>query len=53
MPNDNDMIPHRNHYLFSDDMLPVRKHQAYDEVFMLEKQMAGAIYYQRCLEKDL
>lgn len=53
MPNDNDIIPHKNHYLFSDDMLPVRKHQAYEEVLELEKRMAGTVYYQRCLEKNL
>ena len=47
------LTPHKNDFLVSDEMLPVRKHQAMDEILQLENQLAGAIYYQRCLEKNL
>ena len=48
-----DMVSYRNEFLFSDILLPVRNHQAYDEMLQLEKEFAGTIYYQRCLDKHL
>ena len=47
------ITPHNNEYLFSDDMIPVRKHQAYEEVLQFEKEFAGVIYYQRGKETRL
>ena len=49
----NGIIQHKNEYLFSDELLPIRQHQAYDEVLQKERELAGSVYYQRCLEKDL
>lgn len=48
-----DMTHHKNEFLFSDLMIPVRQHQAYEEMLDLEKEFAGSIYYQRCLDKRL
>ena len=45
------MFPHRNDYLFSDLMLPVRKQQAFDELLKLEKEFAALIYTERYLIK--
>ena len=50
--DDSDIIPHRNEYLISDNMLPVRKHQAQEEIMQLEREFAGLVYFQRNLEKD-
>jgi len=47
------MTHHKNEFLFSDLMIPTRKHQAYEEMLDLEKRFAGEIYYQRCLDKRL
>jgi len=48
-----DMTHHKNEFLFSDLITPVRQHQAYEEMLDFEKEFAGAIYYQRCLDKRL
>ena len=48
-----DMTHHKNEFLFSDLMTPTRKHQAYEEMLNIEKEFAGSIYYQRCLDKRL
>ena len=45
------MFSHRNEYLFSDDLLPVQKHQAYDEILQFEKEFAAVIYAQRYHDK--
>ena len=50
---DDDIIPYRNDFLFSDEILPIRKHQLTDELLQLENRLAGTIYYQRCKEKNL
>jgi hypothetical protein len=44
------MVTIRNEYLFSDDILPVRNHQAYDEMLMFQKRFAADIYYQKDLD---
>lgn len=41
------MISYRGEYLVSDEMLPVRNHQIYEEILTFQKELAGAIYYQR------
>ncbi len=48
-----DMISHKSEFLFSDMITPVRQHQAYEEMLNFEKEFAGSIYYQRCLDKRL
>lgn len=45
------MFLHKNDYLFSDDMLPVRKQQAFEDFLRLEKEFAALIYAQRYLDK--
>ena len=50
---DNDITSYKNDYLFSDNIIPVRKHQLTEELLQLENRLAGEIYYQRCLEKNL
>ena len=51
--SNSEMTHHKNEFLFSDLMIPTRKHQAYEEMLDLEKRFAGEIYYQRCLDKRL
>ncbi|KKK43618.1 hypothetical protein LCGC14_0471610 [marine sediment metagenome] len=53
MKQEGSMISFRNDYLFSDDLLPVQKHQAHEEILQIEKEFASIIYYQRCKERDL
>lgn len=45
------MVLYRNDYLFSDVILPVRKHQATEELLTLEKEFAALIYVERYLDK--
>ena len=45
------LIPHRNDYLFSDNMRPVQQHQAFEELILFEKRFAAEIYAQRYHDK--
>lgn len=45
------MMHYRNDYLFSDELLPVRKHQAVEEMLHLEKEFAALIYAERYFDK--
>ena len=39
--------------LVNQQLQETNKQDAYEELLELENKLAGAIYYQRCLEKDL
>lgn len=48
---DGDITRFHNEYLFSDLLLPVKNHQCYEEMLQKEKEFAGTIYFQRCLDR--
>lgn len=41
------LTQHRNDYLVSDNMLPVRQHQAYDELMTLKREFGASLRAQR------
>jgi hypothetical protein len=49
--DDSRIFTYRNDFLVSDNMLPVRKHQAMEELINIEKEFAAVIYAQRYLDK--
>jgi len=46
-----ELVSFNNEYLVSDEILPVRKHQAYEDLLKLEKEFASLIYIQRIQER--
>lgn len=53
MKRDGSMISHRNDYLFSDELLPVQRHQMMEELLQFERELAGCLYLQKDKERDL
>ena len=41
------MISFKNEYLITDEILPVRNHQAYEELMKFQKEFASEIYIQK------
>ena len=41
------MMSYKGAYIVSDEMLPVRNHQIYEELLQFQKEFAGMIYYQK------
>jgi hypothetical protein len=48
------LVSLRGEFVVNDkDITPTRIRQLEEEIMLFQKELAGQIYYQRCLEKDL
>ena len=53
MKRDGSMVSYRNDYLFSDELLPVQRHQAMEELLQYERELAGYLYLQKDQDRYL
>lgn len=47
------LVRHRNDFIVKPDMIPIRMHQAQEEILQLEKDLASLIYSQKDLERGI